>query len=234
VSEFPRAFDDGRQGRSLEEVEMMPRVRRPQLGAMASATALVAALSFGATAAADNGQPPGSDQNNPITQIGPPSTTQTYVDIFWSDGSTETVRAKGQPSRETAEKALSERAKAEGRKGQGGRTASDSGGGSTACSWSIGGPYKASSTKAAAVAAVSCTIDVSNVNGTLYLFRSANLSMIGFDSEGGGRNVAWSTSGKCLASTWQYNAELVYSFASIVNGTHFPPGHWNGPVWISC
>jgi hypothetical protein len=94
--------------------------------------------------------------------------------------------------------------------------------------------YKASSTTAAASAAVSCTWDVSSVQGSLYLFRSANYTLIGVDSESGGANVGWGTSGGCLSSTWQYNAELVYSFVSDVNGAHYPPAHWDGPDWITC
>lgn len=195
--------------------------------------AVAASAAFGGGKAG----PPGSDPSNPIRQVGPPASSTTYVDIFWADGSTETVRASQPPSQAVATQVLLERARAEHRPPPGGAIqpdASDSGGGSTACAWSIYGPYKASSTTVATSATVSCTPDVSTVYGTLYLFRSANYTIIGADSESGGSAVIWGTSGGCLSSTWQYSAELVYAFVSDVNGAHYPPAHWNGPVWISC
>jgi hypothetical protein len=210
--------------------------RLPLVGLVAVVAGLLAA-------SAALGQPaarrPGSAPSSPLKTVGAPSIRATYVDIYWADGTNETVAAGRQrPSSALAARTLTQRALAEhrlgGARGAISPDASDGGGGSTACSWSIYGPYKASSTTAAVDAAVSCTWDVSSVQGTLYLFRSANYTIIGWDSESGGANVVWGTSGGCLSSTWQYNAELVYSFVSDVNGAHYPPAHWNGPIWITC
>lgn len=180
---------------------------------------------------------PGSDPSNPITQVGRPASAPTYVDIFWPDGGTETVQSSQPPSQALAVQVLLERARAEHRTrlpGGGATPLGSDGGGGTACTWSLYGPYKASSTTVAADATVYCTPDVTTVYGTLYLFRSADYTLIGSDSESGGSAVIWGTSGGCLSSTWQYHAELVYAFFSEVNGAFYPAPKWNGPAWISC
>lgn len=220
-------------GRSLSR---QARVRLVTTVGLAAGLALVVA-----SVALGGGSPPapGTSQDNPITAVGPSATSSTFVDIYWPDGTTETVSVGNQtPSTALATRTLAEQTRAEHRVAPPTHgitpNASDGGGGSTACSWSVSFPWKASSTTVATAASVWCTVDVSSVVGSLSLFRSSNYTQIGFDYETGGRGAVWGTSGSCLSSTWQYNAELVYAFVSDVNGAHYPPAHWADPSWISC
>lgn len=112
--------------------------------------------------------------------------------------------------------------------------------GATACSASVAFPYKISSTRVATDAIVTCTVDVWYISGTLYLYRSANFTVIGSNSRAGGSptqprsSMAWYTSGDCLSSTWQYHGYLVYNVISNQNGAIYPSPILAGPSWISC
>jgi hypothetical protein len=207
--------------------------------------ALIAAavLAAGGSAAAAAPGHPGSSRANPIIAIGPPSTpAPVFVDIFWSDGTEETVPAAipGPPSRELAAYTMRQRGLAEERLSPSPRrlAAQDTAGGS-ACSWTIQAPYKITSTRAATNSTVQCTRDVVWIGGTLYLLRSAALTVIGADTEAGGsasepRNTMfWYTDGECLTSTWQYSTRLDYTFQTAANLTK-TSSHIGQTVWITC
>jgi hypothetical protein len=199
-----------------------------------------AVLVVGVNAGSAASGPAGASEGDPITQVGRSGTSQTYVDIYWSDGTTETVPADGPPSQSLATQVLAERAAAEQRSvaarasAAGGMSPSASDGdGVSACSWTLAFPWKESSDRAATAANVQCTVDVTDIWGTLYLYRSANYTLIGSDGESGSMGqVYWFADGACLSSTWQYNADLTYGFTG-QNGSRYAE-HWAGPSWISC
>lgn len=183
----------------------------------------------------------------------------SMVSILWPDGERESVRVSGQPSDELLESTVVERARATGRKPVGSlsrmttrrrqpgrpspRTTMASGSatyGATACGWTIYSPYKISAMRVKTNSAANCTTEVYSIVGTIYLFRSANYTLIGQSTSSGGSQTApvraktWATTGTCLSSTWQYNAELWWCATSAVNGS----ACW-GPMvpptsWISC
>lgn len=207
---------------------------------------LVVALSIAtiASAQAENG-PPGRSPENPITVPGPPLYPPTSVDIWWPDGSSERVFKNEPPSQALNTATIAERAQARAERGGGSgkpnaRRPLTIQAGITACSFTLSFPYKVSSTTAGASASVACTPDVFYIGGSLYLFRSANLTLIGHQTKAGGTlslprsSMVWATNGGCLSSTWQYHAQLTYNVISGVNGARVAPAGWAGPSWITC
>lgn len=201
--------------------------------ALGLAAACAAAAVGVSSAAAD--PPPGSTPANPITEPSQPVYGQTVVHLWWPDGTSETAFSDQPPSLALDEAVIAARARAEGRAPSNGVSPSVSwGGGASACSESLAAPYKLSSTSVGTNAAVTCTADVYQLSGTLYLYRSSNFTLIGADTEYFSQNNGnWVTNGPCLSSTWQYNSETSFSAVSRYNGGV----SWSdaaGPSWISC
>lgn len=196
---------------------------------------------FASSAVAGDG-PPGSSPENPITEPGPPVYGQTAVDIWWRDGTSERVFTNELPSQALNAATIAERARERaGGRGPNARfrpkTIQE---GTTACSSALAFPYKINGTTVGTNASVSCTPDVYYIGGSLYLYRSANLTLIGHQTKAGGTlsaprsSMVWATSGGCLSSTWQYHGQLLYNVISGQNGGKSAPSQWAGPSWISC
>jgi hypothetical protein len=195
--------------------------------------ALVSAVSAAAAGADPGTGAPGSSPANPITVPGAPVYGPTHVHVWWPDGSSATVDSNQPPSLALDEATIASLSKQHPAP-KGASPNVSWGGGASACSETLAAPYKLSSTKVGAAASVSCTSDVYSVGGTLYLYRSANFTLIGSDTEHFSGNFGnWSTSGGCLSSTWQYNDQTSFSAISSVNGG-INWGDAAGPSWISC
>lgn len=197
---------------------------------------------------------PGSSPDNPLTKVGRPTPPpQSVVVIKWPDGATEVVAKSEPPSDALLQRTVEERALAEGRKPvpprpQAGpqqepntrspaatkRRLIGASYGASACNGALFYPYKLTSTVVETFAFVTCTVDVTEVFGTIYLFRSANWTPIGVSTTyASGPGAGWETQGTCLSSTWQYNSAISWGFYG-VNGGVFAPTSYAGPSWISC
>jgi len=94
-------------------------------------------------------------------------------------------------------------------------------------------PWKWTSSLVATQAFVSCTDNVENVHGTIYVFRSRYDYLIGAAYYyGGWAGTMFFASGSCASSTWQYNAKLSYTIGTPSGEFEFDDD-W-GPSWISC
>jgi hypothetical protein len=94
---------------------------------------------------------------------------------------------------------------------------------------------KVSATKVQGQVTSSCTSDVTWQGVTMYLYRSANLTLIASGSRANysAYLVAATNQGTCLSSTWQYNLQTFFSAISNVNGG-VERELWFGPRWITC
>lgn len=197
-----------------------------------------------ASATAQNGKP-GDTEDNPITEIGGTSTT-TVIFFKFPDGTSEVVATDRPATLATAAAVLKDLVAAEGRppshallaQGADRRPASvkrrTQSWGTTACS-GISSISKTGSTTVKGFVSHSCTTDVTWQGVTMYLYRSANMTLIaqGSKTQNGSSMSAATSNGTCLSSTWQYNLQMQFSAISNVNGGSNWQ-EWQGPVWISC
>lgn len=207
------------------------------------AAGVVSSISLGASSSE-----PGSSPDNPVREDGRVAgvMSKVIIEIKWaSDGKVESVRTDAdRPSLQLINETAAARAAAEGRQisfpatrttasrnSSTARKAEQSGW--TACArshniWKNGGT-------AYAAVAVSCTPNVTEINGTLWFYRGSGWTNIGFDD---GISYAywgyWQADGTCAQSTWQYNAIFSYAVETNDMGGWWWGNFYHGPVWMSC
>lgn len=206
--------------------------------------ALFAGSAAGVTTLARNGGH-GGTPNDPITEVGD-AAKLTAVVVKFPDGTGEVVYTDRPATLETGAAVLAERVAAENRPASHGvlasrrstssvsRRRSTEGWGSSVCS--VGQAIvKTSSTTVQGQVASSCTGDVTWQGVTMYLYRSANYTLIasGSKSQNGPYMVAATGNGTCLSSTWQYNLQTFFNAVSSVNGS-VSRILWFGPQWVTC
>lgn len=212
---------------------------------------VAAALAVAGVALAEG--PPGSSPSNPITAPGlsPSLPLTSFAIIKWADGTSERVDLPQEVvTPAILASTIADRARAEGREITDpftapptrtisstrftNRKAIGAGGGASACGGTLHPPGKLTASLVWNYASVTCTPDVFWVFGTIYLYRSANFTQIGYGSNANpGPGAAWSATGSCAPSTWQYWSGISWGFTG-ANGSVFAPVSYAGPSWISC